>query len=201
MLEEVLLPKVYDPTGFYSQEAFLKATAYRVLAHAEIESYLEERVKNIAIEAVKAWKERRTASRTLAALLAFSGILMDVPPDTIYPADPSQKAKWHEKISLSGKIDKAKGSFIARIITNHGMKEENILRLLLPIGFEVDKIDTVLLADMNSFGERRGEAAHTSISTRRQYDPKDELQIVKAIAKGLGQLDEGMEALKGQGAS
>ncbi|MEZ4870096.1 MAG: hypothetical protein R3C14_52695 [Caldilineaceae bacterium] len=75
---------------------------------------------------------------------------------------------------------------------NHGIKEANILQLLLPVGVEADEIDDVWLAAINSFGEERGRAAHTSGSSHRTVvlpDPKDELQKVKLLLDGLKEID------------
>jgi hypothetical protein len=49
-LRNHLLPTPFDPTGTYSDEAGtqIRALAFRVLAHAELETYFEERVVEIA---------------------------------------------------------------------------------------------------------------------------------------------------------
>ena len=51
-LERQFLPKI-NPTGIYSDRQLALTIAYRVLAHAEIEAYLEDRVQKVAIDAKK----------------------------------------------------------------------------------------------------------------------------------------------------
>ena len=71
-LKRQFLPKI-NPTGIYSDRQLALTIAYRVFAHAEIEAYLEDRVKKVAIDAKIDWDKRGKTSRTLLSLLAFSG--------------------------------------------------------------------------------------------------------------------------------
>ena len=186
-LKKQFLPKI-NPTGIYSDRQLALTIAYRVLAHAEIEAYLEDRVKQLAIDAKRDWDNQGKTSRTLLSLLAFSGEMMDVPPDTLSPVRGS-KIVALEQI----KIDSAINCFIRTINQNHGVKEANILSLLLPIGIDSDDLDSALLADLNTFGEQRGLVAHssaTSYRTRQPPDPADELNRVQQITQGLLQIDE-----------
>ena len=47
-LKLYLLPKTFDPLGNYTQEELVKTLAFRVLAHAELESYIEDRAFELA---------------------------------------------------------------------------------------------------------------------------------------------------------
>jgi uncharacterized protein YciW len=169
-----------------------KTLAYRVLVHAEIEAYLEDRAWAIALTAAKVWKEKQKASKIILALLAFSGRTMERPPNSISPDQPSQSDKWDEKTKLSKKIDLAMGDFHRVLEQNHGIKEENIISMLLPIGIDCDDIDVVLMADLNSYGESRGIVAHRASKayrTTQQIDPKGELTKVKTLVRDLVSLD------------
>jgi hypothetical protein len=189
-LKKQFLPKI-NPIGTYSDRQLALTIAYRVLAHAEIEAYLEDRVKKLAIDAKKDWDNQGKTSRTLLSLLAFSGEMMDIPPDTLSPVRGS-KLVPPERIKIDKKIDSAINCFIRTINQNHGVKEANILSLLLPIGIDSDDLDSALLADLNTFGEQRGLVAHssaTSYRTRQPPDPADELNRVQQITQGLLQID------------
>ncbi len=59
VLRHHLLPEEFDPTGNYSPEILTRASMFRVLAHAEIESYIEERSWETAIAAVSSWQEKK----------------------------------------------------------------------------------------------------------------------------------------------
>ena len=197
-LRRDLLPKKFRGSGQYEQETITKTRAYRVLVHAEIEEYLEDRSRDIALAAVKAWKDRNQASKTLLALIAFSGRIMEKPPNSISPEQQSQVGQWDEKIKLSKKIDLAMNAFNYVLNNNNGIKEENIVRLLLPIGVDCGELDTVLVADLNSYGIRRGLVAHhrfESYRTTEQIDPKEELKKVMSLVEGLASIDGIFEQL------
>lgn len=195
-LKKQLLPSL-SPTGSYSDRQLARTLAYRVLAHAEIESYLEDRVWEAVIEAKSNWDGLGKVHRTLICLVAFSGQAMDKPPDTLTPTKPN-KTLPQEKIKISKKIDLAINCFRRVINENHGVKEANLLALLLPIGIDSDDLDPALLATMNTFGEQRGLVAHSSATayrTIRPPDPATEHNTVKQIIQGLSQVDELINSL------
>lgn len=191
-LRKDLLPRRFNRSGCYSREDVTKTLAYRVLVHAEIEAYLEDRAWDTALTAVKAWKEKNKVSKIILALLAFSGRLMEKPPNSKYPEQQSQSDKWDEKIRLSKKIDLAVGDFHRVLQQNHGIKEENTMSMLLPIGVDCDDLDVVLIADLNSYGESRGIVAHSASQTYRmtqQIDPKEELKKATTLVRDLVSID------------
>ena len=190
-LKKQFLPKI-NPTGLYSESQLSKTAAYRVLAHAEIESYLEERAWEVVQNAKTLWDESGKTTRTLICLLGFSGLTMDEPPDTLTPKKGSKTVK-EEKIKISKKINLALESFKRVISQNHGVKEDHILSLLLPIGIDSDHLDPAWLATMNTFGEKRGLVAHTSATsymTTQTPDPANELNTVTQITDELLRIDE-----------
>jgi hypothetical protein len=194
-----LLPNVFDPAGDYTQDVLVKALAFRVLAHAGLESYMEESTLELAKAAVKAWKREKRASCTLMGLLAFSGQSMDQPPKTLRPEDENRSREWNDKIHLSNKIDNAMRAFVYMIHNNNGIKEKNVLGLLLPVGFDANALDHTWLLDMDNFGESRGDAAHKStggLCAGRQINPADEWQAVKSLLrKGLCKVDDNIERI------
>ena len=197
-LRRDLLPMGFDPIGDYPDKVLTATFAYRVLSHAEIESYLEDRVHETALMAVKTWKDKRKTSKTLLGLLAFSGQEIESPPNAIDLSQPTQPPAWQDKIKLSDRIDVAMNIFSYAVKNNHGIKEDNIHRLLLPIGIELDELDTTLIADLNSFAKERGEVAHLSASkyrTKQQINPKEELTRVKSIIARLIDIDRLIDKL------
>jgi len=190
-LKKQFLPNV-DPMGSYSDRQLARTLAYRVLAHAEIESYLEDRVWEAVIKAKRNWDNSGKAHCTLICLIAFSGQTMDLPPDTLTPNRPS-KMLAQEKVKISKKIDSAINCFQRVVEQNHGVKEANLLALLLPIGVDSDELDSTLLANLNTFGKQRGLVAHSSATAYRTIqlpDPATELNAVQQIVQGLLQIDE-----------
>lgn len=190
-LKDEFLPEI-SPTGSYSESQLSRTAAYRVLAHAEIESYLEERAWTIVIDAKKAWETGKT-TRTLICLLGFSDLTMDKPPDTLKKPSNVKQDNHDKRLEITEKINSAIKSFKKIIDNNHGVKEKNILALLLPIGIDSDDLDPAWLADMNTFGEKRGLVAHTSATsymTIQTPDPANELNTVTQIKNELLRIDE-----------
>ena len=193
-----LLPKTFDPAGNYDDKTLTATLAYRVLSHAEIESYLEDRASETALDAIKAWKDKRRSSQIILGLLAFSGQVIESPANAVDLSQPTQSPTWEDKIQLSNRIEAAMSVFSYAIKNNHGIKENNVHRLLLPIGIELHEIDPILVADLNSFAEERGEVAHLSSQkyrTKRQIDPKDESVRVKSIIARLIKIDQAIDRL------
>ncbi len=190
-LKKQFLPKI-SPEGLYTDKQLTKTLAYRMLAHAEIEAYLEDRVWQVAINAKKDWDNTEKTGRTLISLIAFCGQMMEAPPSTLTPAKGSRNVS-PEKIKVSKKIDLAINCFQKIIAQNHGLKEANILALLLPIGIDSDDLDSAWLATMNTFGEQRGLVAHSSAISYRTVQPPDpatELNRIQQITQGLLDIDE-----------
>ncbi|MBD2629763.1 HEPN domain-containing protein [Trichormus variabilis] len=195
-LKKQLIPKP-SLTGLYSNRQLTRTIAYRVLAHAEIESYLEERALEVVRNAKNIWDNTGKINLTLICLLGFSGLNMDEPPETLSPQRGSRTVK-DEKIKIKKKIDLALANFNRVINENHGLKEKNLLALLLPIGLDIRDLDTSWLATMNTFGENRGEVAHKSAtfySINQQINPVDEVNMVKQIIQELLRIDELMNQL------
>ncbi len=158
-LGQALLPRRFDPSGSYSPKEITRAAAYRVLAHAEIEAYLEDRSVDVVRQSVINFKKAGTVNKVLLALLAFSGQKYDLPPDTLAPPPGTSTPDWLKRLDLVEKIDAAHSSFYHVIQTNHGVKETNILKLLIPVGVDHSKLDPLWLATIDSFGETRGTYA------------------------------------------
>jgi hypothetical protein len=193
-LHKHLLPNKFDPTGCYTDRQNTRVLAYRVLVHAEIETYLEERVWAIGLDAVNLWKNNREMKKTLLSLLAFSGRVMEYPPNTLTPKKGS-KVIEPEKVSLDKKIDIAINDFRRVIQTNHGVKEVNLLALLLPIGIDIYDLDEAWISSMSAFGEGRGQVAHKSSRVINLLDPQTEAQNIRQLMAGLKDLDDMLNCL------
>jgi len=132
-----------------------------LLAHAEIEAYLEDISRTIMEDAADRWKRTGTATkRTIGAVVEVT-------------------------------VARAVESHRDRLTNNHGIKDKNLIRIFEPLGVDVGAIDTVWLAAMTSFGGLRGVVAHTSsIGATTLPDPMDALKLVKDLVTGLRKIDE-----------
>ena len=189
-LKKQFLPRKFSEINDYSERQLALTFAYRVFAHAEIESYLEDRVWDTVLTAKKIWDNQGKARGVLLCVIAFSGQEMEAPPDTLTPLKGNKNVSL-DKLKITKKIDIVIRCFKSVIDQNHGIKETNLLKLLLPIGIDSDDLDKVWLLNMDTFGEERGEIAHSSArKTKQPTNPADELERVKQIIQELEKVDQ-----------
>jgi hypothetical protein len=156
------------------------------MVHAEIEAYLEDRSREVLNAAWKHWQKTRVPSETIICLLGFSEVALKLPPDSL--GGGPNKLSYE---SIDTPLQKAYSVWLTRSRENHGIKEANVLSLVLPLGIEHKKLDTTLLNDLSSYGAARGLVAHTSNYTITQYaDPRDEFNTATKLATDLEKLDE-----------
>ena len=181
-LRDHFLPITFDPTGTYSDSQVDHVRAFRLLAHAELEWYLEEIAVETANKAFDAWQHRGLVTRVLVAMVSSYA-------DGKFRT-PLQLQAMREEGDLKGRIEKCKNAFNTYAKgKNHGIREENILRLLLPLGIDETDIDQTWLSTTSSFGQSRGHSAHQSMKVYNPPDPKNELGIVNQILEGLSDID------------
>lgn len=189
-LEQVLLPpyslsSLSEPTP----EDVIRILSFRLMAHAEIEDFIETRVEKIAIAASAAFANG-VVSKALLSIASFTESSAGSPAPSLAPTQPSQAQSWQIKLHLTERTRTYVTAFVRAIKKNHGIKEENLLALLLPVGVPAQSIDPIWLADCDSFGADRGDAAHRS-SARVSITPNpvDERDKVNRIVDGLRTLD------------
>jgi hypothetical protein len=162
-----------------------------------MEEYLESRATEIAIKASVA-AQAGSINHVAACLLAFSDSHFGPPPDTLVPPTPNQAKAWPERVDIQERTRTISSNFIAYLkMENHGIRERNFLRIVLPIGFRTSAIDNVLLTELDSFGQLRGQFAHTSAARhiKSRPDPKDELDRVRKIVHLMLGVDQEMDRL------
>lgn len=172
--EARLLSKTYlgfsaRPAGNYSMRQLSAGAAYTVFCHAEFETYFEGWALRLTDLAWNRWSAGKV-SRPLLHLCSFNGgrnELSSVPKKDIWSEIVVSSIRKHQQV--------VKG--------NHGVREANISRLLGPLGFDLRKIDPILLADLDAFSSMRGAHAHQthSVQLKTVVDPFDR----KAKAEGL----------------
>ena len=187
-LRNHFLPGRFDLTGSYSERQFDRARAFRLLAHAEIESYLELVSFETANKAYDAWQARGIITEPLISLVAYT----ETPLGKVPEARPGTG-----QADLQTRIEKSKNSLNRYSKDrNNGMRERNILRLLLPVGIREADIDPTWLSTIDSFGKDRGETAHHSNRVSHPPDPKNEFDKVTQIVNGLTDIDRKLLAFR-----
>jgi hypothetical protein len=190
-LRRHLLPAKFSPTGTYSDYILDRARGYRLLAHAEIESYLEDVSRAVVTDAIRSWKKHRKSSSLLISFLACYHSSWSV-DDTTHQEEIIRIAKSRNRLkdSVDEIIDLAQTQFIQIIQNNNGIKQKNFKSLVLPTGVDVDKLDQTWLTNLDEFGKLRGDIAHNAKKATGQINPADEYGRIRALLGGLQELDK-----------
>lgn len=197
-LSRHLLPKSFSPTGNYSARQLDMAMAYRLLCHAEIEHYIEDAARSVVLAKVIAAKAGKATLTSLTLLayykLGWDGLLPEE-NEKISPQKCDAKNPFSQP--LGNLLDDAAQEYLGRIVSkNHGIRTENLKRLLKPTGIDFESLDQTWLTTIDEFGKQRGSTAHTSaVSVKHSIDPKDEYDRIELLLKGLGELDEALNKL------
>ncbi|MET3577053.1 hypothetical protein ABID19_000068 [Mesorhizobium robiniae] len=199
-LKRMLLPSKFDPTGSYKDplRVTTRALSFRVLTHAEVETYFEDRVLEVAATALDAWETNKFVSVVTFHLIGFGGRSTDRPPETLHAIEQNKLKEWPSKTSIDDRFSKCVSEFHKRIkFENHGVKERNIMEMFVPIGFYMGRCDPIFLQTMNNFGEARGAVAHTSGKghVQKAVDPKDEYTTLQKIIASLETIDAEFDRL------
>jgi hypothetical protein len=187
-LRRNLLPKKFSKIGDYTEETRDRARGYRILAHAEIEAYLEDLATEVIVCKIEEWKKAKKASYILVCFIAayHSGWTIDETEEP--PFGPKSRIQVKDHVTES--IDRAAQQYMGGIIKkNNGIKLDNLKAIFLPIGIDFDALDNTWLGTMNSFGENRGIVAHGPKKTHKNIDPKTEHETLKMILSGLKDFD------------
>jgi hypothetical protein len=186
-LRRTFVPRI-DPIGDYTEAEIEHVKAYRVLVHAEFETYFEDFGISIASDAFDAWCLDRRPRSCLVSIAAFHvGGLGKLPEElpALAKATPG---------FLRDRIETAKKHYCTLLREqNHGIREDNLMQILLPIGIREFEIDRTWLSSIDSYGRARGEVAHGR--TQQPPDALTELGTVEQLLSGLRPLDEALTRL------
>ncbi|MFH9425214.1 HEPN domain-containing protein [Streptomyces sp. NPDC017529] len=188
-LRNCFLPVDFDPTGLYEDFVYEHTRAFRVLAHAEFESFIEDRVLEVIDEAVAKWRASGEVSVSLLAAVAYRESAPAIPGSL---SEATSKRRKYP--TLSARVEEAR-SDLHRFVRNqnHGIKEKNLLRMLLPIGLLEEELDTAWISDIDAWATARGDAAHKGAKMQVRPDPQKEMKAVGRILSGFRDLDGQME--------
>jgi hypothetical protein len=155
-LAKRFLPALPSPTGDYTEEELDHARGYRLLVHAEIEAFLEDRCKSIANATLKNFRAGGRPSYTLLNLIAFHFVQSSLTESFVKDVFASNKKHCQDAAT------QATSTYNWVLTKNNGIREKNFLRMVLPLGIAPIDIDSAWLSTIDSFGVNRGEVAHTS---------------------------------------
>jgi hypothetical protein len=186
-----LLPDRWDPTGSYSDRQLDRARAYRILAHAEIEAFIEDVALAKVEQRYVEWQTAQKPSYVIICVVAAT-VLGWADAETIDKGLPVLSlSKLNTKgDSINLVIDGAVKQYQEIVSNNNGIKSGNLKRLLMPIGIALSDLSGTWLNTMDSFGGRRGSVAHSSrVGLKSVPDPQDENATINLLLQGLKDLD------------
>jgi hypothetical protein len=182
------LPAKFHETGVYPDRVFDRTRGFRVLAHAEIEACLEDLGVETVNAAFSAWTQDQKPRTTLTALMTFTRAKSLGVPEVL---------QRESKYTLRARLDSHRKTYVNWVkMENHGVRESNVLGILLPAGIREHEIDSAWLEKIDAFGSARGNTAHQAGRPQTLPDPKDELQTVRTIVQGLVPVDARLSALR-----
>jgi len=192
-LRLVLLPQKLDVNiSQLTPRLSIRALSFRVLSHAEFENYLESRATEISTTIDKAWRTRGFVTYPTLCMLGFSGMEMKLPPESFEAPANKKQTDWSDMVNLDARLKRAITAYHYFVTQqNNGIKEQNLVRMLIPLGFDIDKLDRLFVADLDNFGTLRGSAAHQSSAGHIQsgVHPRDEHAVVKRLLEGFLSVD------------
>lgn len=178
-LKDTFLPEV-SATGAYGTEENDRMAAFNILVHAELEEYVERRCRETVDSVVDSWNLDSLPRSTIISLIGFSKA---GGPETV------GNVKKLSRSRIQNIVASAKREYSHAINDNHGIKELNLLRLLLPVGIKESQLRSDFLADMDSLGVVRGSQAHQGIGARVSSNPVDDMGRVVRILLQLRKVD------------
>ncbi|WP_274426595.1 hypothetical protein [Chelativorans sp. YIM 93263] len=161
-----------------------KTFAYSLLMHAELESYIEDMVSEIADAAFALWRKNSSVTFPLACMVIYKEGGEVGFSENIFNIGKERKAESIVAVS--------KRHFDYRVKNNHGVRHKNICKLFMSIGFIPDPSEEALLNSLDGFGAKRGEYAHTSPDGKllSETDPITEANEINVLIENMKGLDE-----------
>lgn len=188
-LRRNMLPQKFSPTGDYSDRQLDRARGFRVLAHAEIEAFLEDLGFEKAKSVVESWKATKSTTDSLFCLVSHYHVGFELSDESELGPKFEVSSRKKVKDEIQEIAERSLSQYASIINQNHGVREENLLRIILPIGVRKSDLDATWVTDLQEFGKRRGTVAHKSVSAHMVIDPQQEWVVVKNLLVGLEKLD------------
>lgn len=188
-LRSTFLPSEFDPTGTYDQDIYDRTTAFRIMAHAEFESFLEDIITETVEAAINQWNLSKAASVPLLCILssfeevdrinAFKGYAANKRPPT-----------------LTTLVHKAFTHFKHNVGNNNGIRTENLLALLIQAGIEESDLEATWVGAVDAFGVHRNIVGHKSGVVAYRADPKMAAEAVETVLIGFREIDNRLLGLR-----
>lgn len=136
--------------------------AFRLLTHAELEGYFESKALDALSDLDAVFKSGQVMTSKFVALIylyLWKGKRQPSWPSTEGddPVSRRQDAAYMKQLA-----QEALGFGRQFVAANNGIKESSIYVLSAVMGFFPDELDQVLVNELNQYGKKRGDVAHSS---------------------------------------
>jgi len=185
-LQRNLLPFLPVPPAYrttYIDQELDATRAYIVLAHAEIEAFCEDIVNEKAKTAKDLFDSHQRVTPVLRRIVS-------------YYVGKNRKSWSEVRTPSADTVRSASESHLTTVRENNGVKRQNLERLLYPLGVVDAHMNATWLAEMDSFGAKRGDMAHRSGGVVTAPDPPGEVATVGRLLVGLLTLDRALGGLR-----
>jgi hypothetical protein len=153
-----------------------RLAAFRLLFHAEVETFLEAKARD-GISAVDSALNSSDRQLDLSTFFGLVSVLQLAVPS-------SSAANSTDFVDFVGRT--LKQGALDKISKNNGIKQGSFVFLSLCAGKRLEQIDQALVATLNSYGEKRGQVAHNSVSKVSTIQaPSAELKSATEIIEAL----------------
>lgn len=181
-LKDSLLVELDDFSAYTAADKD-KALAFRLLASAAIEEYIETTCKKVASAGLDRFLKSQP-TRTGKCLVLW--LLVKNSKDVIPLAD----GEFIRSANVVGRVLRA---YNDKVDNTHGMMTADLRGLVLPLGVVEADLDQALLDQLDTLGALRNAAAH--VRQRHSIaEPIAEWVRVEPILKGLEALDNALHA-------
>lgn len=129
--------------------------AFRLLTHAELEGYFESRALDSLAALDAAFRRGQVQTVGFVALIYL--YFWKERRQPVWPSMPVDDVAYLKQLA-----QEALGFGRQFVATNNGIKEASIHVMSALMGFFPDELDAVLVSELNQYGKRRGDVAHSS---------------------------------------
>lgn len=173
------IPLDRDPSAFELD----MIASFKLLAHAEFETFIETRIRETIKQGIETWKVDKRVTR------ALFGLLLRWYP--YFEQDKNPFASPQTLASVTDLIELLERKAERELDENNGIKKEAFSRLCHSVGILLDDLSPVFLAAVESYGKNRGDIAHNAVGkVRTLNDPRVEVSDALQIVGFLDQFDQ-----------
>jgi len=185
-LDSFFISRGKDVTA-YTDAEHAQATAFMLMASAELEGYVESRCSSVAKAGVdRLRKSQPTATGRALAVWYFTG--RSLPQEM-----PIHEADVLKKLALCDQIQSA----YASVVTNsHGISDKDFAKLSFPLGLREATVPASLALSLQTLAEKRNRAAHVHVNRAKSLaQPEEEARFIEQIVGDLEVVDNAFDQL------